>query len=231
MCLLTKAQSISPVVINANGGYLQNGTISVSYSVGEPAIITLGPFGGYFLTQGFQQPSYAPTAIMTANLFASNTSCQGAGDGSATIQVFSGTPPYNYSWSFNPLLNTNTINNVPPGKYYVTVSDAAGSTYNDSLTIAEGTGLCGIRVYKGITPNSDASNDTWIIDNIDLYPENQISIFNRWGEMVWSRKGYNNTTVVWAGENESGGALPDATYFYVIKTSRGSKTGWVELTR
>jgi len=221
------------VLVGSTGGYNVNTTsdVSLSFSVGEPSVITLGPFGGYFLTQGFQQPSYAPTALLTANLYGSSTSCQGAQDGSATIQVFSGTPPYNYSWSFNPLLNTNTINNVPPGKYYVTVSDAAGSTYNDSLVIADGTGLCGIKVYSGLTPNGDGSNDSWVIDNIGLYPDNDISIFNRWGEKVWSRSGYDNAKVVWSGENESGGLLPDGTYFYLIKTSSGSKTGWIELTR
>lgn len=87
--------------------------------------------------------------------------------------------------------------------------------------------------YTGITPDGDEINDTWIIDNISNYPENTVSIFNRWGNKVWNGNGYNNTTVVWDGTNNNKNPLPIGTYFYVV-TKDGTKEpakGWVELTK
>lgn len=51
-----------------------------------------------------------------------NESTFGAADGSATANPVGGQPPYNYSW--NTLETTQTINNLIPGTYFVTVTDA-----------------------------------------------------------------------------------------------------------
>ena len=51
------AQSTSPQVIASTGSFSENGSISLSTTVGEPAITTL-TVGNTILTQGFQQPEY-----------------------------------------------------------------------------------------------------------------------------------------------------------------------------
>ena len=48
-------QSLSPTVVATAGGYFDNGTVSLSFTVGEIAITTLTG-GDLILTQGFQQP-------------------------------------------------------------------------------------------------------------------------------------------------------------------------------
>ena len=53
--LLQAQPSLSPQVISSSGDYLDNGTISISYTLGELAIATLEA-GSLVLTQGFQQP-------------------------------------------------------------------------------------------------------------------------------------------------------------------------------
>lgn len=65
---------------------------------------------------------------LTANI--QNANCGGA-TGSITINPGLGTSPFNYSWSNNA--NTQTISNLSPGIYSVTVTDATNLT--DSLTI------------------------------------------------------------------------------------------------
>ena len=50
-----QAQSLSPQVVSPAGAYLDNGIISLSYTLGEIAIETLTA-GNLVLTQGFQQP-------------------------------------------------------------------------------------------------------------------------------------------------------------------------------
>jgi gliding motility-associated-like protein len=76
-----------------------------------------------------------------------------------------------------------------------------------------------------ITPNGDGKNDAWRIGNIDLYPDSEIKVFNRWGKKVYESKGYDNT---WTGDG-----LEVGTYFYeVISEQKGVKAkGWVEILR
>ena len=71
---------------------------------------------------------------------------------------------------------------------------------------------------NGFSPNGDGVNDTWVIKNLELYPDNELIIFNRWGNEVFSVKGYRND---WSGDSNSkftiGNGLPVGTYFYVLK--------------
>ena len=64
------------------------------------------------------------------NINPSNESCLGACDGSITVSVSGGNPPYSYQWfddAGNPIgPNAATIDNLCAGDYSVEVSDAAG---------------------------------------------------------------------------------------------------------
>jgi len=140
---------------------------------------------------------------------------------------------YNYVWTPSTGLSCNSCPNPvasPTVSTQYTISVTAnGCTTIDSVDIKVSGGK--IVIYTGITPNGDGNNDTWIIDNIDLYPNNSVAIFNRWGIEVWSGNGYNNSTVLWKGDNASGQPLPDATYFYIVKVDGVTYKGWVQLTR
>jgi gliding motility-associated-like protein len=83
-------------------------------------------------------------------------------------------------------------------------------------------------IHNVITPNGDGLNDAWIIDGIEEFPDNNILIFNRWGDKVRSFQHYDNTTTVWKGEDNKGKHLPDGTYYYILTINNGgSRTGWV----
>ncbi len=64
-----------------------------------------------------------------------------------------------------------------------------------------------------ITPNGDGKNDTWRIENIELFPKNKVIIVNRWGDIVYQSEYYNNS---WDG-TFSGGMLPAGTYYYILE--------------
>ncbi len=53
---ITKAQSLSPVVISASGAFYQNGTGMLSSTVGEMTMVETFSTVNSVLTQGFQQP-------------------------------------------------------------------------------------------------------------------------------------------------------------------------------
>ncbi|GAB1463372.1 T9SS type B sorting domain-containing protein [Pedobacter sp.] len=86
-----------------------------------------------------------------------------------------------------------------------------------------------IKVPNVITPNGDGKNDEFKIDGIELYKENSLAIFNRWGNEVFrSSGGYKNN---WNGEG-----LSEGTYYYVLKLvskegANSSVTGWITLLR
>jgi len=73
-------------------------------------------------------------------------------------------------------------------------------------------------IYNTFTPNGDGINDTWFIGNLDLYPNNTLTIFNRYGKQVYYAQPYSGT---WDGTT-SGEELPDATYYYILQTGKGS---------
>jgi len=86
-----------------------------------------------------------------------------------------------------------------------------------------------LKIYNEFSPNDDGQNDYFYIDCIDQYPDNQLEIFNRWGNLVYFKKGYNNT---WDGKEEnSSKTLPEGTYFYILDLGDGSKktSGWLYL--
>lgn len=77
------------------------------------------------------------------------------------------------------------------------------------------------KVQQGFSPNQDGINDTWVIRDIESYPDNSVFIYNRWGNLVFNIDGYDNNGKVFAGEanrlNDLGaGSLPEGTYFYRI---------------
>ena len=93
-----------------------------------------------------------------------------------------------------------------------------------------------IAIYNAVSPNGDGKNDEFYIQYIDLLPDtkdNKVTIFNRWGEVVFEVTNYNNSTVVFRGLNQSGKELPTGTYFYKLTFPGGAttRTGFISLRR
>ena len=88
-----------------------------------------------------------------------------------------------------------------------------------------------ITVFSGISPNGDGINDSFQVFGIEAFPENEVTIFNRWGNVVFTKKGYTNQEG-WTGTFDSD-LLPDGTYFYVIDLGNGSQplSGYVQIRR
>jgi len=81
-----------------------------------------------------------------------------------------------------------------------------------------------------ITPNDDDENDNLIIPCADSYPESELTVYNRWGSVVYNEKNYKNK---WKG-TYNGDLLPAGTYFYSYKlkpTDSKCKVGYVTIVR
>lgn len=93
--------------------------------------------------------------------------------------------------------------------------------------------LVEINVSQAITPDGDGVNDTWIIYNIQNYPNNSVKVFNRWGDLVFSKRRYYND---WNGTYEKKGtSLPDSSSYYYQIDLDGDGTvdydGWIYITK
>jgi gliding motility-associated-like protein len=128
------------------------------------------------------------------------------------------------SWTNTGLVYTYTVS---------ATTTCAGVDATSTVTVTEEDGPdCGIvlgcgsiLVNNAISPNGDALNDKFIIDNIDdvlCYPENTVEIYNRWGILVFETKNYNNTSNAFDGNSKGrttlsqSTGLPSGTYFYIL---------------
>ncbi|WP_020529691.1 cadherin domain-containing protein [Flexithrix dorotheae] len=67
-------------------------------------------------------------------------------------------------------------------------------------------------VNNYISPNGDGLNDFWEIQNVELYSDYELLIFNDKGELIYQTTNYQND---WAGEY-NGQQLPSGVYFYSL---------------
>jgi gliding motility-associated-like protein len=165
-----------------------------------------------------------------------NPICSNAvnGDGSATASTIGGVGTYTYKWTDKQQTKAPIVSGLLPGKYSVFVLDANNcSTFNETeiLNCSGGTPNNCLQGIVAFTPNNDGTNDYFTIktDNCN-YATVPIEIYNRWGQLVYESKNYDNT---WDGRTNNGNILPEGGYFYVvsgisangqIQTNKGSVT-------
>lgn len=77
-----------------------------------------------------------------------------------------------------------------------------------------------VRVHPAVSPDGDGMNDFLVIEGIEDYPDNGVSIFDRNGLKLFDTKGYDNSSRVFKGANRNGKLLPQGTYFYVVEFQR-----------
>lgn len=113
------------------------------------------------------------------------------------------------------------------------ISNSAGCEDSICNTITASDSPFEIIVPNVFTPNGDGENDTFSIQGMENFlGDYSLSIFNRWGNLIFEQKAYMNN---WDGKNASGKKVPDGTYFYILKPtfddSKETITGYVLLSR
>jgi gliding motility-associated-like protein len=157
------------------------------------------------------------------------------GDSVVLQATVTGDGPFIYSWTATPHPPGHLDDNDPTTKsdlddgfdvlnplampevfttYVLTATDIWGCSNSDDVwvDVNPNTPI----PTNETTPNlftpepQDGVNDTWIIPLLDHFPDNHVTIYNRWGQVVYEATNYSRTTA-W-----DGGDLPAGTYFYVL---------------
>ncbi len=135
--------------------------------------------------------------------------------------VLEGTADGTYPVTWTPALGLTFPANNP-------LRPVAAPEVTTTYTLAAGSGGCAssdevtvtvrpvIRIPNAFTPNGDGRDDTWQIEFIDQYPDNTVSVFNRWGNRIFSAENYSRANE-WRGDI-NGQPAPVGTYYYVVVT-------------
>ncbi|MEY2828839.1 MAG: hypothetical protein RIQ33_697 [Bacteroidota bacterium] len=149
------------------------------------------------------------------------------------VQVITG--PQNGTYSINPV--THVITYTPNEHFvgndkiqYVICNPVGCDTAWIYLAIADNYPC---QLSTGFSPNNDGINDFYTVGCADKYTDSRLTIFNRWGNIIYDRKGNTASSNSWDGKY-NGVDLPDGTYYYIFTLSnsdKNPKTGFIELIR
>ncbi len=137
-------------------------------------------------------------------------------NGVARAVVNGGAGPFLYRWNSNAVNTDSVLTNLCPGDYAVVVTDARGCTSSPNLAqaaVLDRRFPC-MDIRSVISPDGDGLNDEFFINCIEEMNDNELMIFNRWGQMVFEATNYSND---WNGVTMNGERLPDGAYYYILE--------------
>lgn len=106
-----------------------------------------------------------------------------------------------------------------------TVTNGVCEPVSDMVTIT----VRNLDSPTGFSPNNNGFNDRFVIKGLENSSSNELTIFNRQGNVVYRAVNYNND---WEGRNQSGVPLPEDTYYYILSIdNKYSYKGFIVLKR
>jgi gliding motility-associated-like protein len=97
--------------------------------------------------------------------------------------------------------------------FTVTITDVNGCVFTDEVKVC--VKVDNFKAISMLTPNGDGKNDELYFGDLSDYPDNQLRIFNRWGNLIFETEGYQITGPLFDG-TRNGERLPADTYYYVL---------------
>ncbi len=150
--------------------------------------------------------AYSYAQFITATIVTTKEECI---KGSAEVKITNGAEPFTFLWSNGK--TTREVRDLSVGDYWVKITDANNKDTTLFTTIESQECLPIAPNY--FTPNDDGYNDTWSISHLDVYPEFELNVYNRWGQLVHHQ---SKEFTPWTGK--SFGIIPvaDGAYYYIL---------------
>ena len=150
----------------------------------------------------------------------------------ASFKATSSNDVISYTWT--PSFNLSSDDILQPTilkpvdtTYKLFVSNGQCTNYDTVHVIV----LSSFTIPNVFSPNGDGVNDTWEIKGLENYTGITVDVFDRYGRLVFSRRGYHKA---WDGTYEGqGNPLAVGTYYYIIDIKRGKPlmTGSITILR
>jgi gliding motility-associated-like protein len=207
------------------GTYLWSPSIGLSASSIDNPVASPSDTTVYSLvvTNGF---NCTDTAFSTINVIKSPTVDAGTNKsiikGNSVLLTATATGQ-NVDYTWTPSVFIDNIHILQP-----TVNPPRDTVYVLTATSRDGCGSATdsvhVLVFKDIfvptafSPDGNGLNDTWSIPALAAYPEYEISVFNRYGNLIFFRKNNNQP---WDGTIK-GVKAPSGIYVYMIKVKQGN---------
>jgi gliding motility-associated-like protein len=198
-------------ILEANSGFVayqwSNGSNEAITNVGVGTYsVTVTDSLGCQATSEITVISSSPSAGISLNSDVIITENQLSLQSTSTAGLF---PINSWNWSFGDG-NTSDIENPShsyseAGNYMITlvITDELGCADTTSILIVV---VGDIFIPNVVTPNSDNTNDIFLIQNLDITLPSKLIVLNRWGNVVFEIENYQND---WSPIN-----LIDGVYFY-----------------
>lgn len=144
--------------------------------------------------------------------------CRDKKDGRIDVYVQGGAMPYEYALDSQEA-DSSVFENLRAGMYSVVVTDANGCfVVERGIVVPASWNEC-IEIPDVFTPNGDGVNDEWVIQNIDMFPEAHIYVFNRWGQLMYHEQGNGKP---WDGSFRNH-FVPSGVYTYIVELEKDVK--------
>ena len=201
---VSAAGGSSPYLYSWNTGGVSN---TISNKASGTYIVTVTDDNG--CTQSDSYNIADSTALITINASVQDASCSSAANGSLTVQSSGGITPYNYAWTSNISgftgTNSNTIDSLSAGMYYLTITDNTGCAKQDTFTVGAGAGISANIIH----PSGS--------DTLNCFSDINGSL------LANSTNGYGAVTYSWSNghTNALASGLTGGTYWVTITDAAG----------
>ena len=233
-CLL---QTFDSVLLFLNASYpvtvdwTLNGTEQVTFGASDP--VFLGTQNGLYelvsITDQYCTRTINGTILLdslnvpqTPIVSGDSTIC--SNDPPPSYELINANPNGTISWFGDANLteylgsgNSFYPENDSSATYYVlqTVNGCAGQAQSFYVEVI----ACNLIIPTAFTPDGDGDNDLWEIVGLDAqFPLNQVKVYNRWGDLIYTSVEGNYALSPWDGTYNDKN-LPVGSYYFILEKS------------
>lgn len=154
-----------------------------------------------------------PSLVISGTINDESSPCNGL---KYSVSPVAGATTYEWTvpqgWQIISGVGTTTIQviaNSDTGTVSVSAQNASCKSEPVKASAKASLANVDLDVPNAFSPNSDGINELWEVKNLGNYPDNDLTIINRWGNEVYKQKSYKN--------NWNGGELSAGTYYYILR--------------